>query len=377
LLDDLLNPSMLYKPLDREHLEQELSRDLERIAADDAEQQINALRHFKQTNVLRVAAADISGTMRLMIVSDYLTEIAEVLLRRILEIAWNDLLKRFGAPRCLINGEARKPELAIIGYGKLGGVELSYRSDLDLVFLHDSAGEHQYTTGPKEIDNVSFFAKLAQRMIHMISTHTAAGVLYEVDTRLRPSGRSGLLVSSFEAFAEYQQKQAWTWEHQALVRARFISGPEKLKQRFTQLRLEILCRPRDRRQLREEVRRMRERMRTELGSRNPDTFDIKQDRGGIADIEFMVQFLVLAYAHEYPELTRYSDNIRQLAGLELTEVLPSGDVAQLRDSYRALRQHVHLTTLQEQADAVPDGKLDEHRRAVTHLWERLMTSETD
>jgi glutamate-ammonia-ligase adenylyltransferase len=213
-------------------------------------------------------------------------------------------------------------------------------------------------------------------MIHMISTHTAAGVLYEVDTRLRPSGRSGLLVSSFEAFAEYQQNQAWTWEHQALVRARFIAGPENLKQRFAELRREILCRSRDRRQLREEVRNMRERMRTELGSGDPKTFDIKQDRGGIADIEFMVQYLVLAYAQEYPELTRYSDNIRQLAGFELTEILASGDVAQLRDSYRTLRQSVHLTTLQEQAAAVPDLELDEHRRAVARLWKRLMESET-
>ena len=371
LLDDLLNPATLYKPLDRDQLEQELTRDLDRVPADDTEQQLDALRHFKQTNVLRVAAADVSGAMPLMAVSDYLTEIAEVLLRRILQLAWSDLLKRFGRPRCIIDGVEQEPALAIIAYGKLGGLELSYSSDLDVVFLHDSSGERQYTTGPKEIDNASFFAKLVQRMIQMLNARTAAGVLYEVDTRLRPSGRSGLLVSSFDAFAEYQRNQAWTWEHQALVRTRFIAGSEPLRQGFAKLRQEILCLPRERESLRQEVRDMRERMRKELGSTQTDAFDLKQDRGGIADIEFMVQYLVLAYAHEYPELSRYSDNIRQLAGFEFSDILPSGDVAQLRDSYRALRRHSHLITLQEQAQ---DQGFDEHRRAVAYLWDRLMES---
>lgn len=375
LLDDLLNTATLYKPLEREKLEEELTRDLQRIPDDDAEQQLDVLRHFKQTNVLRVAAADVSGAMRLMVVSDYLTEIAEVLLRRILQLAWNDLIKRFGKPRCIIDGETHEPTLAIIGYGKLGGLELSYSSDLDLVFLHDSSGEQQYTDGPKTIDNVQFFSKLVQRMIQMLDIRTAAGVLYEVDTRLRPSGRSGLLVSSFAAFAEYQHHQAWTWEHQALVRTRFIAGSESLRQQFNELRQEILCLPRDHEKLRQEVRDMRERMRKELGSHQADAFDLKQDRGGIADIEFIVQYLVLAHAHEHPDLARYSDNIRQLAGFELSDILSSGDVAQLRDSYRALRRYTHLSTLQEQSKPTSDTNLEKHRHAITQLWERLMEAD--
>ncbi|MEZ5591675.1 MAG: bifunctional [glutamate--ammonia ligase]-adenylyl-L-tyrosine phosphorylase/[glutamate--ammonia-ligase] adenylyltransferase [Gammaproteobacteria bacterium] len=375
LLDELLNPATLYQPLGRSGLEQELERELSRAGDNDEERRVDALRHFKQTNELRVAAADITGVINLMEVSDHLTEIAEVVLSRVLTLAWSELIARFGRPRCLIEGQPYEPALAIIAYGKLGGIELGYGSDLDLVFLHDSSGEQQYTDGAKQIDNASFFAKLAQRIIHWLSAHTTAGVLYEVDTRLRPSGRSGLLVSSFSAFAEYQRHQAWTWEHQALVRTRVIAGPKRLNQRFQELRQEILCQPRERTKLRQEVKEMRERMRLELGNRKPGMFHVKQDRGGIADVEFIVQYAVLAYAHDEPLLARHSDNIRQISALEVGEILTSFEASQLRDSYRNLRRRAHQLRLQEQGNLVEDSDLSEERESVIRIWQKLL--ETD
>ena len=372
LLDDLLNPAVLYAPLDRRQLALELAQQLQRAPADDPEEVLNALRYFKQTQVLRVAAADVSGAMPLMIVSDHLTEIAEVLLRRVLELAWADLLPRFGQPRCVAGDVERDAQFAIVAYGKLGGIELNYGSDLDLVFLHDSAGSRQLTAGPRQIDNAAFFAKLVQRIIHFLTTRTGAGELYEVDTRLRPSGRAGLLVSSFEAFAEYQHQQAWTWEHQALARARVVAGPAMLAERFQAIRGEILQRERDPTTLRQEVRGMRERMRAELDASTADVFDLKQGRGGIADIEFVVQYAVLANAGRYPELLAYTDNIRQLDGLERCGVLAIADAARLRHAYRVLRRRIHLLKLQEQPAQIPSDHVRDERESVIRIWRRLM-----
>lgn len=372
LLDDLLNPGALYAPLDRERLALELDRHLEKVPAGDPEELLNALRYFKQTNVLRVAAADVSGAMPLMIVSDYLTEIAEVLLRKVLDLAWADLLPKFGQPRCVVDGEERDAGFAIVAYGKLGGIELNYGSDLDLVFLHDSAGERQVTDGPRQIDNPSFFAKLVQRIIHLVTTRTGAGDLYEVDTRLRPSGRAGLLVSSFEAFAEYQQHHAWTWEHQALVRSRVVAGSAALAERYRMIRQTILRQPRDPAALRQEVREMRERMRTELDTGTAELFDLKQGQGGIADIEFMVQYEILANAHRYPDLLAFTDNIRQLDGLERHGILPVADAARLRNAYRRLRRSIHRLKLQERPARVPVAEVRDAQESVVHVWRRRM-----
>jgi glutamate-ammonia-ligase adenylyltransferase len=372
LLDDLLDPATLYHPPVRALLGEELARSLAHVPSDDAEQVLDALRHFKHAQTLRVAAADVSGAMPLMVVSDYLTEIAEVLLRQVLALAWADLAPRFGRPRCAVAGESQEPGLAIVAYGKLGGIELNYGSDLDLVFLHDSAGEHQMTEGPRQIDNPSFFAKLVHRIIHLLTAHTAAGILYEVDTRLRPSGRAGLLVSSVAAFCEYQRRQAWTWEHQALVRARVVAGPAALADRFVAIRREVLGQKRDTERLRQEVGEMRERMRKELGSKNPGYFDLKQDQGGIADIEFMVQYMILANAYRYPELLTYTDNIRQLDGLEQFGVLTGENATLLRDAYRGLRRRVHMLTLQEQPSLLPEEETQEYRALVTRMWQQLM-----
>ena len=372
LLDDLLNPATLYAPLDRRRLAAELALQLARAPADDPEERLNALRYFKQTQVLRVAAADVSGAMPLMIVSDHLTEIAEILLRKVLDLAWADLRPKFGQPRCVVDGVERAAEFAIVAYGKLGGIELNYGSDLDLVFLHDSAGDRQRTDGPRSIDNPTFFAKLVQRIIHWLTTRTGAGDLYEVDTRLRPSGRAGLLVSSFEAFAEYQRHQAWTWEHQALTRTRVVAGPAALAERFQTIRRDVLGRERDPVALRQEVRDMRERMRAELDASTTGVFDLKQGRGGIADIEFMVQYEILASAHRYPDVLIYPDNIRQLDGLERFGVLSIADAARLRNAYRGLRRRIHRLKLQEQPALIPADEARDEREGVIRIWRRLM-----
>lgn len=375
LLDDLLNPAALYHPPERARLGEELEAYLKRVEATDTEELLDALRQFKQTHLLRVAAADVSEAMPLMIVSDYLTEIAETLLRKVLQLAWNDVRARHGRPYCVENGQRREARFAIVAYGKLGGIELNYGSDLDLVFLHDSAGEQQVTAGPRALDNQTFFGRLTQRIIYWLTTRTGAGELYEVDTRLRPSGRAGLLVSSVDAFAEYQRNQAWTWEHQALLRARVVAGPPELTARFTAIRREVLSREKEPGTLRREVREMRERMRQELGSRRPGWFDLKQDRGGIADIEFMVQYIVLANAHRYPDLLNYTDNIRQLAGLEWFGLLSSQDATLLRNAYRGLRRQLHRLTLQEQPGLVPEADARDYRAEVSELWRRFMETE--
>ncbi|HCB14096.1 MAG TPA: bifunctional [glutamate--ammonia ligase]-adenylyl-L-tyrosine phosphorylase/[glutamate--ammonia-ligase] adenylyltransferase [Gammaproteobacteria bacterium] len=372
LLDDLLSPATLYAPLDRPRLALELEQQLQQAPANDAEEQLNALRYFKQVQVLRVAAADVSGAMPLMIVSDHLTEIAETLLRKVLELAWAHLSPRFGQPRCMVEGVERDAQFAIVAYGKLGGIELNYGSDLDLVFLHDSTGGRQLTTGPRQIDNAAFFAKLLQRIVHLLTTRTGAGDLYEVDTRLRPSGRAGLLVSSFEAFAEYENHQAWTWEHQALVRARVVAGPAPLVERFQAIRREILQRERDPVQLRQEVCDMRERMRAELDTSTNESFDLKQGQGGIADIEFMVQYEVLANACRCPDLLIFTDNIRQIDGLERFGILSIADAARMRHAYRGLRRRIHLLKLQEQPARISMDEAREARESVMGIWRRLM-----
>ncbi len=375
LLDELLDPETLYEPLEPEQLAGEAAEFVAQVAEDDLEQGMDVLRHFQQTNILRVACADVTGAFPLMVVSDHLTWIAEAVLRQVTEMAWRDLTRRLGEPTCEVDAEMLVPAFAVVAYGKLGGIELGYGSDLDLVFLHDSRGEKQHTNGARQVDNPTFFARLAQRIIHILTTATAAGVLYEVDTRLRPSGSSGLMVTSIDAFADYQLNNAWTWEHQALTRARIVVGPDHLAERFSAIRREVLSRPRDAANLRKEVREMRERMRSELCRSKPGHFHLKQDRGGIVDIEFVVQYLVLAGAHQHSELLTWTDNIRQLDALEAVGVLSEKDAGFLRDAYRALRKCGHRLTLQARSSFVElegEDEFDRMRRGVARIWKRLM-----
>jgi len=377
LLDELLDARTLYSPLDTSSLEHELRQILLRLPEDDLEQHMEALRHFKQVQVLRVAAADISGVLPLMRVSDHLTALAEVVLQQVLHLAWRHLVARHGLPRACVNGEPYTPGFAVVGYGKLGGIELGYGSDLDLVFLHATQGEESHATaGPKKIDSAVFFARLGQRIIHILNAPTPSGVLYEVDMRLRPSGASGLLVSSLDSFADYQRTQAWTWEHQALARARVVAevnpGGSDLVARFAELRREIVGRRRDPAALREEVRAMRARMRSAHRPAQTGMFDLKQDPGGIADIEFMVQYEVLLGAHTHPELLDFPDNIRQLQGLADTGLLSAADARTLADAYRAYRTAVHRLALQDEPACVDEGEFRDYRESVIQIWEKLL-----
>lgn len=375
LLDELLDPRTLYAPLDKAGLARELIEQLGHVSADDLEGQMERLRQFKQANVLRVAAADVTGVLPLMQVSDQLTWIAEVVLAQVAELCETQLVGKYGRPRCIVDGQVYRPGLAIIGYGKLGGIELGYGSDLDIVFLHDSAGEAQHTDGSRVVDNGVYFARLGQRIIHMLTAYTPAGILYEVDARLRPSGQSGLLVSPLQAFEAYQRKEAWTWEHQALVRARMVVGTPAMGEAFARIRREILTQPREQGTLRKAVREMRERMWEELGSALESRFDIKHDPGGITDIEFMVQYSVLAHAHDHPALCEYTDNIRILDGLAQGALIPVDDAQALKDIYRLYRDRVHALSLQGASSVVSAVEFREQRDRVRRLWREWLAPE--
>jgi len=284
------------------------------------------------------------------------------------------MVERHGRPVCTAEGELCDKGFAIVAYGKLGGIELGYGSDLDLVFLHGGEDEQAETTGEKPVVLSVFFARLGQRIIHILTSQTTAGALYDVDMRLRPSGASGLLVSGLGSFTEYQHNQAWTWEHQALVRARVVAGDSAIARGFEALRREVLGRRRDRETLRREVVEMRERMR-EANSRDaPGLFDIKQGRGGIADIEFMVQYGVLSWACDHPNLLVHTDNVRLLAGLAEAGVVPAPEAELLADAYRAFRARTHRLTLQEQSTVVDENELADYRHAVSRWWDEFMLS---
>ncbi|MDR9467568.1 bifunctional [glutamate--ammonia ligase]-adenylyl-L-tyrosine phosphorylase/[glutamate--ammonia-ligase] adenylyltransferase [Marinospirillum sp.] len=370
LLDELLSPDTLYSPADKQRLQDELRQHLSRIPEDDMEALMEALRYFRHANVLRVAASDIVAQRHLMKVSDYLTFIAEVIVESVMHSAWRDLTRRYGRPQ-LANGEAADPGFIIVGYGKLGGIELGYGSDLDLVFIHDghpTAG----SDGPKSLDSVTYYSRLGQRIIHFLSTVTPSGQLYEVDMRLRPSGNAGLLVSNLKAFADYQSKEAWTWEHQALVRARAICGDEDLIERFNNLRAEILTQKRDLPQLRQDVVTMREKMRANLGSKKQggdEVFHIKQDAGGIVDIEFIVQYCVLAYSHQHAQLLEVTDNMRLLDALAATGVLPQDQARALQEAYLAYRHAAHHAALEKAGTSVEAAPWAEHRKQVSQVWD--------
>lgn len=381
LLDELLNEGRLFKPPLAPELAAELRERLTRIPEDDLEQQMEALRHFKLAHRLRVAASEIAGSLPLMKVSDYLTWLAEAILEQVLALAWRQTVAKYGTP-LRTDGTLCDPGFIIVGYGKVGGLELGHGSDLDLVFIHDGDPQAE-TDGPKPIDGAQFFTRLGQRIIHLLTAQTNSGQLYEVDMRLRPSGASGLLVSSLGAFARYQENEAWTWEHQALVRARVLVGSQDVGQAFEKVRAAILGKPRDLPTLRQEVSEMRAKMRDNLGSKSTAAgtganafeatapFDIKQDAGGIVDIEFMVQYAALAWSETHPPLLRWTDNIRILEELEHEGLMPVEDAGLLREAYKAYRSAAHRQALQKDPGVIPGDQFADERRQVMRIWREL------
>ena len=381
LLDEMLDARQLYKPAGAEELQSELRQQMLRIPEDDVEQQMDGLRGFARVHGLRVAASEISGTLPLMQVSDYLTWLAETVLQEVFDEAWHTLVQKHGRPGGLPDDDGTDPAFIILGYGKLGGIEMGHDSDLDLVFVHDAPG-NAMTDGAKPIENTLFYTRLGQRLIHLLSTNTAAGRLYEVDMRLRPSGASGLLVTSLTAYQKYQQEQAWTWEHQALVRARTVAGSPRLADKYRQLRAAVLAQPRDLNALRADVIRMRQKMRESLlpaaEESNAVIFDLKQSPGGIVDIEFIVQYCVLAWSQTHPELLEYPDNIRILEVLGQLELLPEPQTTALIEAYKAFRSMLHRLKLQQQPGRISQEQLQQHgladfRQQVSQVWAQLIS----
>ena len=372
LLDELLDPRNLYHLLDKTGLEGLLEARLAGIPVEDLEQQMDRLRQFQQAAMLHVAATDIVSRRPVAAVANHLTDIAEVVLERVLQLAWDHLLQRCGSPGYRWRGKRHEAHFAILGYGKLGGYELGYGSDLDLVFLHDSRGDEQQTTGPRVLHNSEFFTRLSQRIIHIMNTFTSAGILYEVDMRLRPNGASGLLVSSVEAFADYQRTSAWTWETQALVRARVVAGDAGIAGKFERIRAGVLAGPRDAGKLGHEVCEMRRRMRQELDRSNAQRFDLKQGRGGIVDVEFMVQWGVLQWSSVHPELLGYTDNLRLLEIFSRAGLMSEQEVTQLTAAYFAIRHRINHLALQEQPPVVGNDELLPHREAVAGIWDHYL-----
>ncbi|QLE86837.1 bifunctional [glutamate--ammonia ligase]-adenylyl-L-tyrosine phosphorylase/[glutamate--ammonia-ligase] adenylyltransferase [Shewanella sp. Scap07] len=378
LLDELIDPVQLYDTTALDDYGSELRQYLLRVPEDDMEQQMEALRQFKLSQQLKIAAADVTGVLPVMQVSDHLTLLAEAIIEQVVLQAWHQVSSRHGVPPHLSGAEMG---FAVIGYGKAGGIELGYGSDLDLVFLHDyhrdKYPQSLHTNGDREIEIGHFYLKVAQRILHLFSTRTSSGELYEVDMRLRPSGASGLLVSEIENFGDYQSKEAWTWEHQALVRARFMFGDTSLSVRFSELRSQVICGTRDKQELATAVKDMRIKMRDHLLKVTDGEFDLKQSPGGIADIEFIAQYLVLANAHQHHYLTTWSDNVRIFESLAELELLSLQQAKQLTDAYCYLRDESHRLTLQQKPTRVPSEQVQSHAEQVIAIYRLVLEAQLE
>jgi glutamate-ammonia-ligase adenylyltransferase len=313
---------------------------------------MDILREIHHAQVFRLLVQDIAGLQTLEHLSDHLTELADTMLQTTLDLCWSKLKKR----------HREKPQFAVIGYGKLGGKEFGYASDLDLVFLYDDpapGAEEGYT-------------RLGQRITTWLSSQTSAGILFETDLRLRPNGDSGMLVTSIESFRDYQLKNAWPWEHQALTRARFCAGDPTVGAQFETIRVEILRQPRDLAQLKVEVLAMRQRMRDKHAPNSPDQFDIKQDPGGIIDVEFIVQYLVLGHAHAHPELCGNLGNIALLGLASQLGLIPQPLADPVRNAYREYRRLQHAKRLNFNPKARVDRDCVADRiEEVLALWQSV------
>lgn len=374
LLDELLDPGYLYETPDRHGLVSELNQRLLRVQLDDLGRSMEVLRHFVQIHQFHAAASEVMQKLSLMKVSDYLTWLAEVVLERSLDLAWQQLIVKYGAPSDDSGQPSTRADFLILGYGKLAGLEMNYASDLDLVFIHEAkAGT---TTGERNIDNSLFYTRLAQRIVHMLTTATEAGSAYHIDLRLRPSGASGMIVTSFKGFAAYHQQQAWTWEHQALVRARPITGCLQLAKKIESVRISQLTKIRELKKLRTEIIDMRTKMRAQQTSLTPDQFDLKQSPGGLIDIEFIVQFFALAWSHQYPDALLYTDNMRLLDAYQAAKWLTAMETEALQNAYLYYRALIHEQALQNMPSTITldDSKetLNQYRNEVETIWYRYI-----
>ncbi|MEW6982382.1 bifunctional [glutamate--ammonia ligase]-adenylyl-L-tyrosine phosphorylase/[glutamate--ammonia-ligase] adenylyltransferase [Colwelliaceae bacterium 6471] len=370
LLDELIDPQLLNNPPALSSYQSELRQSMLRIPEEDLEAQMDVLRQFKQAQQLRIAASDISGVLPVTKVSDHLTALAEAIVAEVINLAWQQMSVRYGIPEsCAANGHKG---FAVIGYGKMGGIELGYSSDLDLVFLHDSLLD-ECTNGPKPVLAKQFYMKLAQRIMHIFNTRMTSGILYELDMRLRPSGNSGVLVVHIDTFADYQRQDAWTWEHQALVRARVVYGNSDISEKFIHIRKSILTRLRDADKLKQDVVTMRDKMRTHLDKSTATHKDIKQAKGGLVDIEFLAQYLVLKNSSNKPAIMQFSDNIRIFERLAQFAFISDVQKTILITSYCALRDQGHRAVLQNENQLLLNETFQHYAEPVAKIWGELMS----
>jgi glutamate-ammonia-ligase adenylyltransferase len=351
LLDELLDPRLYDIATDWAAFRENLRHNLASHAGD-TEREMDILREMHHAQIFRLLAQDLAGLQTIEKLSDHLTELADTIVQETLPLVWSKLRNR----------HCETPRFAVIGYGKLGGKELGYASDLDLVYLYDDPD-------PEAGEN---YARLGQRLNTWLASQTPAGILFETDLRLRPNGDSGLLAVSVDSFRNYQLKHAWVWEHQALTRARFCAGDPEVGARFEEIRCEILCQPRDLARLREEVVAMRRKMLDAHASASPSEFNLKHDPGGIIDVEFIVQYLVLGHAHRHRRLTGNLGNIALLRIAAELGLIPADQATAAGDAYREYRRLQHAKRL----SANPRGRVDRDgvaRRiaAVNVLWQTV------
>ena len=370
LFDELLDTRSLYEPLDKQQLKQQLVIYLQATDVEDVEHWMMKLRQFKHINTLRIAAADIMGFIPVMVVSDYLTLMAEVIVEQVLQKAWQILIEKHGYPP---NTNALQMNFAVLGFGKLGGVELGYSSDLDLVFICENGKQNALTNGHKAISCTQFYSRLGQKIRYLMDTKMLSGHVYEVDMRLRPSGESGLLVAPIKHYEDYLKNHAWTWEHQALVRGRFIAGDMAFKPQFEGIRQRILCLPRAKKGLQKEVCEMRVKMRGAHSQTGQALIDLKHCIGGIVDIEFIVQFLVLTYAAENKALTTYTDNINLLDTLSQLSYIRENTSVVLKQAYCQYRDYGHHQALQGKKATANDDDFVTMRQQVEAIWHEHMS----
>ncbi len=368
LMDELIYSDSLYQISNDAHrLRSDLRQFMLRIDEDDLEQKMETLRQFKQIQLLKISASDIVGSLPLMRVSDFLTELAEAILTEVIDMAWHEHVSKYGVPSHVAgHGDTG---LIAVAYGKLGGIELGYGSDLDLVFIHYPCDPEELTDGERPITVRKFYARLVQRIIHLFSIRTSTGILYDVDLRLRPDGDSGLLVSSIAAFEHYQMNDAWTWEHQALVRTRVIYGSGELSDQFYRIRRNVLSRHRETSVLRKDVAEMRRKMQSHLDRTSDGEFDLKQSPGGMVDIEFLAQYLVLAHAEQYPdELTKWSDNVRIFDSCVECGILPPQTASALKQAYVNIRNEAHKCRLKGEECVVDRKTVASDSEFVHRIW---------
>ena len=363
VIDELAGPQLLRERFDGAQFEAELDARraaLRSTGEDDEEGLLNLLRRAHHAEVFRTLARDVEGVLSVEQVADDLSALADAVLRITARGCWERLKHR----------HRPQPNVAVVGYGKLGGKELGYGSDLDIVFVYDD--DHP--------DAAEVYTTLIRKMINWLTVRTGEGDLYEIDTALRPNGNSGLLVTGFEAYASYQtgrgSNTAWTWEHQAITRARFVLGTDDLARRFDAVRLAVITAPRDPVALAAEIRAMRDKVR-QAHPVKPGVFDVKHSPGGMVDAEFAIQYLVLAHAHRHPELQANTGNITLLQQAERAGLLPTGAGEAAAQAYRSLRQWQHRARLDEAPPQAPATPADADAQAsaaaaVLAVWAHVL-----